>query len=352
MKIPKDFLKTRQAMHGVAWRSELAKELARSNRRLAGCEDEPLRHYVKYLTMLEISGDEGAAVAAFPDMAAAQAIDSDGPLADQLKIMLLGRLETAEICSRAKIEPAALKIWTALFFDLAGGHKSPGWLVRHIIDPQRAAGRTDFAGKLGLALQGGPDGARLALDLDTGLPLAKADQLEREELRLALKKEEALRMPLKNSDDAYRWYKLHLDDERANKRLALDKQKFEVRCAQLQRREESRRQQAAQKPPSRAQQDQLRREQFAQVQEQIAARAASSPLAHLRWEKANANVPVVEAPAVLPFSRRAENPEPLAASRGGALGPEQGEETFAPSLLPSATSATANHAQEPARHSA
>lgn len=306
MKLTLEILNSQKRQLGLAWRSILAQRLVASNCRLAGCEDAALRDYIAYLQKVAICGAEESAAASFPAIAAALAINSDSELTAQLKIMICGRLDTGEILTRSKQESLALTTWRSLFFDIADCFDATSWLADHLIAPERKAGRNQFAAKLGLALRGGPDAARLALTLDTGLPLAKAERLEREELQLALKKDRALSMEVTTPEDSFRWFKLHEDYKLAEQKLALDREKFAARCTELQRRHERQVQEAASKERARVEAAGGKTDQQEQLRQRLATRVTCSLLAQLTWgsgESRSSRVQPVP-PVVIPLSSR------------------------------------------------
>ncbi len=314
MKLTTEFLDAKHTALGPAWRYQLGKELISGNLRIAGCPDTALQNFIDYLAALERPGGEDSAAAAFPAIAAALVINSDTALVAQLKVMVLGRLGTAEICSRTKLAPEALAAWKALFFDVEEDLAATSWIVQHIFSPEREAGRRDFAEKLTLAFRGGPDAARLALSLDEGLPVPNAARLEREELQLALKRDQALNMPVTTPGEGLRWIKLDLERRRAEQRLALERQKFEFQCAQVLRRHEDREKQAAEKAQQRALEDHRRTERHQQLRAQAALRAASSPLAQLTWANSANQVASRALPAAIRLAHPADSQEPGAAA--------------------------------------
>jgi hypothetical protein len=314
MKLTTQFLESKRTAIGPDWRSQLAKEVYNCNFRIAGCNDVGLRDFISYLSALDRPGGENSAAAAYPAIAAALVIDNNATLVAQLKIMVLGRLDMTEICGRTKLEAEAVAVWKAIFFDVGNDLAASSWIVQHVITPEREAGHLDLAGKLNLALRGGPNAARLALSLDEGLPVAKAARLEREELQLALKKEQALNMPVTSPEEGLRWFKLNLQRELAEQRLALDRQKFEVYCAQQQRLQAQRERQVAEKTEQRALKARQQTERNDQLQKERDLRAASSPLAQLPWPKSSAKVASGELPAAIRLVYPADNQEKVAAA--------------------------------------
>lgn len=318
MRLSPNTLNGQKFLLGPAWRSNLAKQLVLENVRLVGCEDAALRDFIWYAQKCNGCGGEESAAAAFPAIAAALAINDNSVLVDELKLMVSGQLDAAEILRRTNLDPAALTTWMSLFFDITDYFSATTWLAGHVIGPEREAGRNMFAAKLAMSLRGGRDAALLALAAGAGLPLAPAERLEKAELQLALKMDLALNMEVITPEDSFRFVKLNLEIDLARQKLALANQKFAVRCAELQRRHERQEQAAADKQAKadaarhRAVQQDLHRQQ--QV-----ARAAGSRLAQFTWrsaERASQSI-LPDGPPVIPLPIRAEKAEqPLGANDG------------------------------------
>jgi hypothetical protein len=194
-----------------------------------------------------------------------------------------------------------------LFFDVRPLRTASDWIACRVLMGES----TDQEGlitRMRAAFFGGPLVAKDILDAEPQHPLSDADKIFQRGLRLHLKFNEALAMPLTGERSALRYLQMYLDYDYKTARLKMAEQRFRHRCeedlrkhelserriaVQLQRHEQeaaARKRKAAERARLdwvRAQQSEAfaRQRHLAAVAEQQAAerRAASSPLAALTW---------------------------------------------------------------------
>jgi hypothetical protein len=173
--------------YGPAWRHITARNSAGSSRRLriADWLTVDVRRYLS----LDSSGGDSANIAAtvFPRIAEAFRAQKDRQLVDSLRIMILGRLDIAEIIARTGLSKTILRLWRAIFFDVNLAKDPLGWQLNHVVWPELDAGNLQVGGNLHTARCFGPHVARRLLDGPTKVPTsAKEDaKLALEQARIA-----------------------------------------------------------------------------------------------------------------------------------------------------------------------
>ena len=100
-------------------------------------------------------------------IAAAEVIDRNLALSNQLKILVLGRMARSDMARLVALEELAIEAWEALFFDVRDCLEALGWLAAKVIGPAEDAGDDETAARMRLALQGGPVVAEQMLNADT-----------------------------------------------------------------------------------------------------------------------------------------------------------------------------------------
>ncbi len=299
-----------RGLKGPAWRWRLAAELpSQGARRLMRSFDQNVRDAHDYRRLCR-QGEQGRKRAAsrYPWIAAAEAINTDPARVGQLKIAVLGELDRAEIARRFGLDQRAIEAWESLFFDARGAREQTGWIRAHVIQPEIAAGRDSLAARLKLVASAGPSAARAVLDADGRVPLDAAERLFDRRLKLHLKFDAAVAMPLKTDRQKMSFLRMYTDLTLRERRLCLEERELQERCLEALRKHErakvrleradKRAREREAKMARRANRRALRREQERQItqleqawqqrwhvqqQRAAAARAASSPLARLRW---------------------------------------------------------------------
>jgi hypothetical protein len=202
-------------------------------------------------------------------------------------------------------------------------HDAVGWIHWKVIEPERKAGRHELAARLKFVASAGPPGARAVLDLDTRVPLDEGQRLYDRRLKLFLKAEAAVELPIDSNrermfflrtyaDIRLRENRLRLDEQRLQRRChaALDKQelakiRLELAHQRAERREAARERRERERRLIREAKAELRRSEAARREaayvaeaQAAAARATVGPLAQLRWHKGtpDASMPVSSLP--------------------------------------------------------
>ena len=183
------------------------------------------------------------------------------------------------------------------------------WVYSHIICPTQRAEKADLAARLKLVAAAGPVAARAVLDCDSRVPLQEGERLFDRRLRFELKVDAACDMPLRTSRDQMALIRMRVDMMSREQRLQLEERKLEQRCREaLDKHElaklrlEFAREREEERAAARARQDEeralvrqgariskeLQREQrraeWQAERDAVVARAASSPLAALKWD--------------------------------------------------------------------
>jgi hypothetical protein len=135
-----------------------------------------------------------------------------------------------EVQQRLGVEIAVVEAWEQIFFDVRDLRSATSWFAAHVIEPERAAGNLELVSELKLALGGGPVAARAILDCKGTLPLDEADRLFQQKLKLSMKFDQAVEMPLTTNQDSLKFLRLYMQLELETKRLELASQKLHQRC--------------------------------------------------------------------------------------------------------------------------
>jgi hypothetical protein len=302
-KIEADVLRGHRATLGAAWRFKLAMSMRPDAGRRMVLDDPWIAGLQEYASLM-FQQDAAAAAAAFPLIRQAFDLELDPERRDALKVMVVGDLTIDEAHQRVGIPPAALQAWEAIFFDARAGRQQFAWLEQKVIHAEQLAGNGPLAARLRLAALCGPEGARAVLECAGTAPIDEAERLFRQRLKLNLKVDEALQMPIETGREALRMMKFYSRNVQAEKRWELAVRRLEERCRVARERHQreslrlqeriSRQTAAAASRSSRTRAHgsrgatALERASLASYQRRAAqiacaARAAESPLGRLRW---------------------------------------------------------------------
>ena len=223
---------------GPAWRYELALRLPpRVPPRVAQSYDEHVRDLRMYLT-LKAEGDLARADQRFPAIAAADELNQNSDLTATIKLMVVGNLPVDEIAERTGVPAAVLEVWEGLFFDVRDLREATSWLSVHVIRKERRGGDPVLAGRLQCAACLGPVGVRAVLAAEEGLPIDEADRLFQQKLRLQVKMNEAVDMPLTSEKELVKFLNSSTWMQVELKKIELGTRKLEQKCAQARDRHE------------------------------------------------------------------------------------------------------------------
>lgn len=252
--------------------------------------DKPVLDAHEYLELSLYDGSADARLKAlelYPEIAAAEALQHDPPRCEPLKIMVLAGCEPVEIADKTGLSQAVVEAWEALFFDVRPAREAIGWIMAHVVHPEERDGNTAFISKLKAAFAGGPEIARQILESETALPLAEGARLFDRQLRLELKLDQALGLPLDTSTDKLRFLQWYYRRETDRVRLELEKQKFEFRMEEVRRKQRAAEalleRRVQERERERQHQEQLQRDLRRTERAAAELRARHSPLAQLTW---------------------------------------------------------------------
>lgn len=226
--------KAHRGLLGPAWRMQLAQGFLGSQapRHPGGNADRWLVDLCGYLGMAR-DGDAGLrrARSRYTTIFEACELQEQPEIVSQLRVMVMGDMTLAEIQKRLGVAIAVVEAWEQIFFDVRDLRSATTWLVTHVIEPERAAGNLELVSELKLALGGGLVAARAILDGNATLPMDEAERLFQQKLKLSMKFDQALEMPLKTNQDRMKYLKLYLQFELETKRLELASHKLQQQCA-------------------------------------------------------------------------------------------------------------------------
>jgi hypothetical protein len=307
------FLRGQRSFRGPAWRSKAAQEIANVSDRSAARTWDPLTIDTAKFHALRADGENGIvqAAAKYPIIEAAILLHDDGAKTDVMKLMILVDSPTDAIAKRVVVEPAVVDVWERLFFDVREMRSALSWLSGQVIEAERKAANTALAARMKLALVSGIDGVNAILALDEGAPVDEAERLFQRKLKLHLKFDEAVNMPLDSERSRMDFIKLYVDLQCSEKRLEFAGKKLAARCAETRdryelgkMRMESNQEHAAIKANERrnkaerhrrmqadrvaaaANMQELQRHARLAEQKAAACRVAQSPLSRLAWVSA------------------------------------------------------------------
>jgi len=234
--------------------------------------------------------------------------DANPELCEQLQLMVLANMEVDEIHQRLGLPVVAIQAWEAIFFDAREMRQSSSWVEAHVIGKETRAGNHYLASRMRLAIAAGPVAGRAMLDADVELPLDEAARLYRRTLKLHLKFDQALNMPLDSERSRLRLIEMVRSSKLEGQRIELARERLALRCQALHDRhqgdklrlelakkraeiklvEVQAKQGRAVAREAAKQRKVAARQQFAALLRQaekraLAARIAASPLAKLTW---------------------------------------------------------------------
>ncbi len=174
----------------------------------------------------------------YPHIAVAEALANDPATSEKLKVLVLAACPQREIAKRLGVAEEVVRLWESLFFDVRERLPALDWVLAKVIWPEQIHGSRSLASKLKLAFAGGPVAARAVLELESRVLLTAGERLFDRRLRLELKLDEALAIPLVTSQDNYRFVEFYAELRLSERQLELDKQELEERCRAALRRHE------------------------------------------------------------------------------------------------------------------
>lgn len=309
-----DLRKMRCCCDGPGWRWKLAQTLVGNNSRwLRRLADQRVLEAQKYLRQREEGPVEAEKAAKkYRHLAAADLLNQNLETCDILKILVLGNCPATEIAERLQVDVEVVNAWEELHFDIRSARTAVDWVHLWVILPECQCGNGRLAAKMKLAFAAGPVAARAVLDAETQAPLDQGKKLFDQKLKLCLKFEEAVQLPLNTDKDKFSIIRLHMELLDREQRLRLAERKLEQRCQEAvakqrvaearlelaREREERRSREAAQRAAERDRKreerkaqilrreaDMLARQHWVEERKQLAKeRSAKSLLAQLRWE--------------------------------------------------------------------
>jgi hypothetical protein len=150
--------------HGPAWRYQSAREICHHLWRSRGVDPLTL-DAARYLRLVGLGGTyASAASTAFPSVARAFALQREQSVVDEIRVMLLGNLDSNEIVSRSGLPIEDISWWKAIFFDVDLTKDRVGWHIDKIVIPELEAGNFRLASRLHFARCMGASAARRLLD--------------------------------------------------------------------------------------------------------------------------------------------------------------------------------------------
>ncbi len=225
--------KAHRGLLGPAWRMKLAQSIFRRppQRQPGGHADRWFDDLCGYLALAS-DGDAGLlrARAKYPTIFQACELQEQPASVSPLKIMVVSDMALGEVQQRLGVEIAVVEAWEQIFYDVRDLRSASSWFAAHVIEPERAAGNLELVSELKLALGGGPVAARAILDCNETLPLDEADRLFQQKLKLSMKFDQAVEMPLTTNQDSLKFLRLYMQVELETKRLELASHKLQQRC--------------------------------------------------------------------------------------------------------------------------
>lgn len=303
-----EFVQRQRFTHGPSWRWQLAEAAAtetwHKHLEQAG---QPVRELSEYLRQCRASPDQReAAVRAFPDLAAVQALS--GTVSTRLKILVIGGCAPEVIARHTQLSEKVIAAWESLRFDvrpLLG--RANDWILAKAILPEHRAGNERLAAQLKFAYSGGPIAAEAILVVESRVLLKCGVTLFDAKVVLHERFVQAMQAPLDSNRDCMAFIKLRGELMWREQRLKFAERRLQqksldalrahdraLRRLELQRqREERRAKEAAQREAERAERRDAKRQQRLQqaaaalarilAQETRRQRAARSAWARLRW---------------------------------------------------------------------
>jgi hypothetical protein len=222
---------------GAAWRRKYAQAQVACRPLGKGLDDSWLSDFCRYWK-LRCAGESGTAKAekAFPALFAAEQLNGDPGVVATLKLMVVGGLPRDEIAQRIDTDLDVVAAWEKIHFDIREVRDATDWLASHVIAAEQRDGNEELAAKLRIAIGGGAEAARAILDLDDDLPCDQADRLFVRRLKLHIKFDQAMAIPLVDDSSKMRLVKLHADIQISLRGLELESQKLVQKCIESRNR--------------------------------------------------------------------------------------------------------------------
>lgn len=225
------------ALHGADWRWRLAEKIAAGDgprpgdlEYRASLHDSLVRQAAAFWR-LQSQGAEslllhhgaGAVAEAFE---LEQKIDTS----DLLKLYVLAGAPVEHIAEKCAISTELLTLWEQLFFDVRQLLTRLS-VVAHVV-VQRAIheGRQALAARMKLARAGGVVMVDVLQRIDCSRYLSEAEKLYDLQIRLDVKANEALLLPIANESQRVRFAENYLKHKQATERLAFARERFLKKC--------------------------------------------------------------------------------------------------------------------------
>jgi hypothetical protein len=222
------YLRSQRTLHGPSWRSVLARRqtaLPRGKER-----DAWLARAAAYFALRD-RGDEPAARRQFADISAAADLEAAPGQVRTAKLLVLADAPRKDIAERLALSMSVVEAWETLYFDVRDLRNATAWIAAQVIDPVCRLGDPELASLMKLAIEGGLPAICAWLDAVEGLPLDEADRLVHERLRLAIKADAALSIPLDSEDGRLKFLTLYVKLQTETKRLDLARERLAQRCS-------------------------------------------------------------------------------------------------------------------------
>lgn len=235
-----DHYQNYRAILGPAWRMLLLQKTPFGTAIEDSEETDPMLASAREYFALALDESEGYREAArkHPQICAAEEIQRNSDICEQLKILALSGSPHREGAMRTGLDESIIETWESLYFDVRESREASSWVTAHIIQAEMKEGNAAFAAKLKIACFSGPAAAKTLLDTDCPKLLAPAERLLERDRKLQLKFEEAASAPFVSEKECNRFLLSFAELLLSQQRLQLAERKFEARCKQLERKAE------------------------------------------------------------------------------------------------------------------
>lgn len=283
-----------RSRHGPAWRRQLAEAIVTGlSPEINAQDDEHVREMCAYLRLMRDSPIPMEQIRErFAAIAVADKLQEDASIRKQLKVLVLGDCQPQEISRRLSIDSRVLAAWECMHFDVRPARDASDWILLNIIRPELDQGDEYLAAMLKSAWAGGAVVAWAILAAESRSSLKAGQRLFDLKIRLHLRLQQAVELPLDSNSAKLFFIKLHSE-------LMLQEQKLhlaERRLEQKSREALARQQLAEERLALRRGREEARKTRIRQKDARVVAakgRSCQSSLAQLTWACADIPEPAI-----------------------------------------------------------
>ena len=156
-------------------------------------------------------------------------LNSNPAMVTNIKMLTLAGIAPDEIAELTGVKPQILAAWNGIFFDVQDYLACDGWMNSHVIRPAINSGCFMEAAKYKSALGGGPHVVRAILRAETRIPSDESEKKKLDETLLSLRASAAMLAPITTEKACLKSIQIFRDWDLKRERLEFAKSRAEAK---------------------------------------------------------------------------------------------------------------------------